>query len=214
MEGAEPVRVAPHALELLHRDRAAGADDPIGSFGRPTANVRITLRDAAGREVPPGEVGEIAIAHEGIGEVVFWRRPELLAQSVRDGWYYSGDRGRFDAQGFLHIVGRNKDMIISGGFDVYAREVEDALASHPAVAEAAVIGLPDARWGEVVAAAVVLRPGGEVSAEALQAHCGERIAGYKKPRRIAFVAELPRNLAGKVLKGELVGRFAHDVKRP
>jgi acyl-CoA synthetase (AMP-forming)/AMP-acid ligase II len=133
---------------------------------------------------------------------------------VRDGWYYSGDRGRFDAQGFLHIVGRNKDMIISGGFDVYAREVEDALASHPAVAEAAVIGLPDARWGEVVAAAVVLRPGGEVSAEALQAHCGERIAGYKKPRRIAFVAELPRNLAGKVLKGELVGRFAHDVKRP
>jgi acyl-CoA synthetase (AMP-forming)/AMP-acid ligase II len=104
-------------------------------------------------------------------------------------------------------------MIISGGFNVYAREVEDALASHPAVAEAAVIGLPDAQWGEVVAAAVVLREGLEASAEALAAHCGERIAGYKKPRRIAFVAELPRNLASKVLKGELGERLGDNATR-
>lgn len=184
------------------------ADDPIGSCGRPTANVRIVLRDALGREVPPGEVGEVTLAHEGAAEVMLWRRPEAMAELVRDGWYYSGDLGRFDPQGFLHIVGRNKDMIISGGFNVYAREVEDALAAHPAVLESAVLGLPDPEWGEVVAAAVVLRAGAGADVAALQAFCAERIAGYKKPRRVVIVPTLPRNLAGKVLKAELRPRFA------
>ena len=184
-----------------------GADDPIGSCGRPTCNVDIVLRDAAGAPVPLGEVGEITLAHEGIGQVQLWRRPELMASAVRDGWFHTGDLGRLDAQGFLHIVGRNKDMIISGGFNVYAREVEDALESHPAVQEAAVLGLPDPQWGEVVAAAVVLRQGQPASPAELAGHCQQRIAGYKKPRRIAFVAELPRNAAGKVVKGELRGLF-------
>ena len=176
-------------------DAEDAADEPIGSCGKPTANVRIVLRDAQGRPVPQGEVGEVTLAHEGAAKVQLWRRPEAMAEVVRDGWYYSGDLGRFDRHGFLHIVGRNKDMIISGGFNVYAREVEDALAAHPAVVEAAVLGLPDPEWGEVVAAVVVLREGNEVAADALQAHCGERIAGYKKPRRIVFVDALPRNLA-------------------
>ena len=188
-------------------DGEDAADEPIGSCGKPTANVRIVLRDAQGRPVPQGEVGEVTLAHEGAAKVQLWRRPEAMAEVVRDGWYYSGDLGRFDRHGFLHIVGRNKDMIISGGFNVYAREVEDALAAHPAVVEAAVLGLPDPEWGEVVAAVVVLREGNEVAADALQAHCGERIAGYKKPRRIVFVDALPRNLAGKVLKGELRACF-------
>lgn len=188
-------------------DAEDAADEPIGSCGKPTANVRIVLRDAQGRPVPQGEVGEVTLAHEGAAKVQLWRRPEAMAEVVRDGWYYSGDLGRFDRHGFLHIVGRNKDMIISGGFNVYAREVEDALAAHPAVVEAAVLGLPDPEWGEVVAAVVVLREGNEVAADALQAHCGERIAGYKKPRRIVFVDALPRNLAGKVLKGELRACF-------
>ncbi|MBE0549253.1 MAG: AMP-binding protein [Rubrivivax sp.] len=188
-------------------DSADGADDAIGSCGRPTANVRIVLHDAQGREVPPGEVGEVTIAHEGAAKVQLWRRPELMAEVVRDGWFYSGDLGRFDRHGFLHIVGRNKDMIISGGFNVYAREVEDALAAHPAVLESAVLGLPDAEWGEIVVAVVVLRKDGVADAQALQAHCAARIAGYKKPRRVAFVDALPRNLAGKVLKGELRACF-------
>ena len=188
-------------------DSEDAADDPIGSCGKPTANVRIVLRDAQGRPVPQGEVGEVTLAHEGAAKVQLWRRPDTMADVVRDGWYYSGDLGRFDRHGFLHIVGRNKDMIISGGFNVYAREVEDALATHPAVLESAVLGLPDAEWGEVVAAVVVLREGSEATAEALQAHCGERIAGYKKPRRVVFVDVLPRNLAGKVLKGELRACF-------
>ena len=189
-------------------DAEDGADDPIGSCGRPTANVRIVLRDAQGQPVADGEVGEVTIAHTGVGKVEFWRRPDLLAASVRDGWFYSGDLGRIDRNGYLHIVGRNKDMIISGGFNVYAREVEDALMAHPCVLEAAVIGLPDSQWGELVAAVVVRRDGAMVNAEHLQAHCAERIAGYKKPRRLVFVHALPRNLAGKVLKAELATLFS------
>lgn len=184
-----------------------GADEPIGSCGRPTANIRIVLRDTQGREVPPGEVGEITLAHEGAARVELWRRPEAMAEAVRDGWFHTGDLGRLDRHGFLHIVGRNKDMVISGGFNVYAREVEEALAAHPAVLESAVLGLPDAEWGEVVAAVVVLREGQAASVAQLQAHCAARIAGYKKPRRIAYADALPRNAAGKVLKGSLAGRF-------
>lgn len=175
----------------------------ITSCGRPTMNVDITVRDADGHALPAGEVGEIALAHRGIGEVAFWRRPDLERESIRDGWYYSGDLGRFDDEGFLYIVGRNKDMMISGGFNVYAREVEDALQAHPAVAEVAVLGLPDAEWGEVVAAFVVRRPGQTSDADALARHCAELIAGYKKPRVIEFVDVLPRNHAGKVTKNDL-----------
>lgn len=188
-------------------DSADGADDPVGSCGRPTANLRLVLRAADGAPVPAGAVGEITLAHEGIGEVRYWNRPDLEAETVRQGWFHTGDLGRFDRQGFLHIVGRLKDMVISGGFNVYAGEVEAALDSHPAVLESAVLGLPDAEWGELVAAAVVLRPGMQASDGQLQAHCGERIAGYKKPRRILRVDALPRNGAGKVLKTVLRSRF-------
>jgi acyl-CoA synthetase (AMP-forming)/AMP-acid ligase II len=175
----------------------------ITSCGRPTMNVDITVRDAAGKAVAAGEVGEIALAHRGIGEVAFWRRPDLEREAIRDGWYYSGDIGHFDDEGFLYIVGRNKDMMISGGFNVYAREVEDALQSHPAVAEVAVLGLPNPEWGEVIAAFVVRRPGQTCDADALARHCAGLIAGYKKPRVIEFVDALPRNHAGKVTKNEL-----------
>jgi long-chain acyl-CoA synthetase len=184
-----------------------GADEPIGSCGRPTANVRLVLRGTDGTPVPQGEVGEITLAHEGIGEVRYWNRPDLEAETLREGWFLTGDLGRFDSHGFLHIVGRLKDMVISGGFNVYAGEVEAALDTHPAVLESAVLGLADAEWGELVAAAVVLRPDAVTTVEALQAHCAGRIAGYKKPRRIVFVDTLPRNGAGKVLKTALRARF-------
>jgi acyl-CoA synthetase (AMP-forming)/AMP-acid ligase II len=184
----------------------------IASCGRPTMNVDIVVRDADGHALPTGEVGEITLAHRGIGEVSFWRRPDLEREAIRDGWYYSGDLGRFDDEGFLYIVGRNKDMMISGGFNVYAREVEDALHAHPAVDEVAVLGLPDAEWGEVVAAFVVRRPGQTSDAEALTRHCAELIAGYKKPRVIEFVDTLPRNHAGKVTKNDL--RDAYLARHP
>ncbi|TDN59137.1 AMP-binding protein [Paraburkholderia sp. BL10I2N1] len=173
------------------------------SCGRPTINVDIAIHDADGKPVAAGEVGEIAVAHWGIGEVAFWRRPDLEEQSIRNGWYYTGDLGKFDDAGYLYIVGRNKDMIISGGFNVYSREVEDALCSHRAVLDAAVVGIPDREWGELVAAFVVLRPGQTLTTDAFGQYCGELIAGYKKPRVIEFVDELPRNGSGKVLKNEL-----------
>jgi acyl-CoA synthetase (AMP-forming)/AMP-acid ligase II len=184
----------------------------IASCGRPTMNVDIVVRDTDGRAMPTGEVGEITLAHRGISEVSFWRRPDLEREAIRDGWYYSGDLGRFDDEGFLYIVGRNKDMMISGGFNIYAREVEDALHAHPAVDEVAVLGLPDAEWGEVVAAFVVRRPGQTSDAETLTRHCAELIAGYKKPRVIEFVDALPRNHAGKVAKNDL--RDAYLARHP
>lgn len=203
-EAVQPLAV------LYPDDHVAGGvvqERRLSSCGRPTVNVNIEVRDREGKSLPPDEIGEIAIAHRGVGEVRFWRRPELLAESVRSGWYYTGDLGHFDEDGYLYIVGRSKDMIISGGFNVYAREVEDALAAHGSVAEAAVLGLPDAEWGEKVAAFVVLRHGAAVTKEALLQHCGERIAGYKKPRVVDFVDALPRNASGKVTKNVLKDAF-------
>lgn len=184
----------------LHPDRLA-------SCGRPTLNLRIEVKGEGGRPLPPGEVGEIAIAAQGVADVDYWRRPDLRAEAVRDGWLMTGDLGRFDADGFLFIVGRNKEMIISGGFNIYAREVEDALFRLPGVADAAVFGLPDPEWGEVVAAAVVARPGQTPDLAPL----GELIAGYKKPRRVLRLEELPRNLAGKVDKGALRALASHPM---
>lgn len=181
-----------YPADHLHTDRLA-------SCGRPTLNLRIEVHGADGRSLPPGEVGEIAIAATGVADVDYWRRPDLKAEAVRDGWLMTGDLGRFDADGFLFIVGRNKEMIISGGFNVYAREVEDALFRLPGVADAAVFGVPDPEWGEVVVAALVPRPGAAPDLAPL----AEMIAGYKKPRRVLTLAELPRNLAGKVDKGAL-----------
>jgi acyl-CoA synthetase (AMP-forming)/AMP-acid ligase II len=196
-EAIQPLCVLyPH--EHVSRDEGI-----LQSCGRPIPNAEISVRDSNGSALGADQIGEIAIAYEGIGEVMFWRRPELMAEAVRDGWYYTGDLGRFDRDGYLYIVGRNKEMIISGGFNVYAREVEDALASHPAVADVAVVGLPHPDWGECVAAFIVSRAGVAPTIEGLLEHCAEHIAGYKKPRVIKLVDALPRNEAGKILKQKL-----------
>ncbi len=205
--------VQPLAVLYPHEHVADGTPEQLarlGSCGKPTINVSITIRGADDRELPQGEIGEIAIDHRGLGAVQFWRQPEIAAKSIREGRYYTGDLGYVDAEGFMYIVGRNKEMIISGGFNVYAREVEDALTSHPGVAEAAVVGLPDPEWGEVVAAFVVVREGTAATTAELAAHCAERIAGYKKPRVLNLVKELPRNHAGKVMKHVLRESFLQD----
>jgi acyl-CoA synthetase (AMP-forming)/AMP-acid ligase II len=199
MEAAQPLCILyPHE----HWDGLAPSPR-IASCGRPAMNVDITVRDSSGAVLRAGEVGEIAIAHHGVGRVAFWRRPDLEREVVRNGWFYTGDLGYFDEQGFLYIVGRSKDVIISGGFNVYAREVEEVLLTHPAVLDAAVLGLPDAEWGEQVAAFVVRRQGMSLTAELLKSHCGSRIAGYKKPRVVEFVDALPRNDTAKVTKNVL-----------
>jgi acyl-CoA synthetase (AMP-forming)/AMP-acid ligase II len=187
-----------------HRDEAR-ARGLLNSVGRAGLGAEIMVVDDDGRELPPGEVGEIVIG----GPMVmrgYWRQPETTQAAFRDGWLRSGDGGRMDADGHLFIVDRLKDMIISGGENVYSGEVEAALRGHPAVAQAAVIGVPDDQWGEAVHAVVVPAPQAKADAalsEALRAWCRERLAGYKCPRGFSFVPELPMSAAGKVLKNVL-----------
>ena len=195
MSKADHVRAAREAPELL---RAAGR---VGAL----AEVRIL--DEAGRDCPVGEAGEIVVR----GDQVlggYWNRPEANAEAFRDGWFHTGDVARMDDEGFVYIVDRKKDMIVSGAENVYPREVEEVLFRHAAVTEAAVFGLPDEHWGERVAAAIVLRPGARTDAAELDALCRAQLAGYKRPRQWFFVDEIPKNVSGKVLKRELRARWS------
>ena len=151
---------------------------------------------------PSSEVGEIICRSPQI-MLGYWNQPEATGKAVRSGWFHSGDAGYLDRDGYLYIYDRVKDMIISGGENIYPAEVENALFSHPAVADVAVIGVPDDKWGEAVKAVVVRKPGAEVTPEALMVYARERIAGYKVPRSVDFVDALPRNPTGKILKREL-----------
>jgi acyl-CoA synthetase (AMP-forming)/AMP-acid ligase II len=170
--------------------------------GKPLPWVEIRVLDAAGSEVPHGEVGEI-VTRSPAKILGYWKRPEETAKTIRDGWLHTGDAGYVDDDGYVFIHDRVKDMIISGGENVYPAEVESALSDHPAVAEVAVIGVPDTKWGEAVKAVVVLRPGAELTEEALVAWARTRIAGFKTPKSVDFAQVLPRNASGKLLKREL-----------
>jgi acyl-CoA synthetase (AMP-forming)/AMP-acid ligase II len=174
----------------------------LASAGREAIGAEIRIVDASDRNVPNGEIGEVLIRSESVISS-YWRQPEETAHSIRDGWFYTGDLGYLDDERYLFLVDRKKDMVVSGGVNVYTKEIEAVLFTHPAVAEAAVFGMPDEHWGEAVCAAIVLRPGQEVNADALGEHCKAQLAGFKKPRRYFFVAELPKNPSGKVLKREL-----------
>jgi acyl-CoA synthetase (AMP-forming)/AMP-acid ligase II len=181
--------------------------DPAGtprmrSCGRPIAVAEIKVVDETGHELPTGQVGEI-VCRSRLNMRGYWNLPNETAKTIRDGWLHSGDAGYFDADGYLYVYDRIKDMIVSGAENVYPAEVESALFGHPAVADVAVIGVPDARWGEAVKAIVVREPGTDVSAAELIAYARERIAGYKLPKSIDFVEALPRNPSGKILKREL-----------
>jgi long-chain acyl-CoA synthetase len=172
------------------------------SCGMPLGSVEIKVVDAGGRELPPREVGEVICRTPQV-MLGYWNLPDATARTIRDGWLHTGDAGYRDEDGYLYIYDRLKDMIISGGENIYPAEVESALFGHPAVADVAVIGVPDEQWGETVKAIVVQKPGASVSAGELIGFAHERIAGYKVPRSVDFVAALPRNAAGKILKREL-----------
>jgi long-chain acyl-CoA synthetase len=176
-----------------------------GSVGTPIENVEMKIVDADDREVADGELGEIVIKGPNVMKGYFGD-PAATAESVRDGWFHSGDIGYRDGDGYFFIVDRLKDMINVAGFKVFPREVEEVLFRHPAVKEAAVVGMPDPVRGESVKAFVVLNDGASVSAEALQGLCRAAIAGVKVPERIAFVQALPKNPTGKILKKELRAR--------
>ncbi len=184
----------------------------LRSCGVPYPGIEMGVVDAAGRALGPGAVGEIVIRSEVVMKG-YWNNPDATAQSIRDGWFHTGDAGYFDAEGFLYIHDRVKDMIVSGGENVYPAEVENALFGHPAVADVAVIGVPDERWGEAVKAIVVLKPGSTATAADIITHVRSRIAGFKVPKSIDFVAALPRNPSGKILRRELREPYWRDRER-
>ena len=175
----------------------------LTSAGRPTLGTVVKIVDEEGTELTkPGAVGEI-VARLNAPMQGYWRRPEDTRETLKEGWLHTGDMGMRDEEGYLYIVDRKKDMIISGARNIYPREIEEVLHSHPSVLEAAVIGVPDEYWGESVKAIVALRPGRQTTEEELIAFCKENLASYKKPRFVEFVPSLPKNPGGKIDKKEL-----------
>ncbi len=186
------------------------AHDPakgkLRSCGIPNPGMEIRVVDEKGADVLVGDVGEIVIRGGSIMKG-YWNRAEATADAIRDGWFYTGDAGFFDTEGYLFIHDRVKDMIVSGGENIYPAEVENALFGHAAIADAAVIGVPDEKWGEAVKAIVVLKPGEQATPEEIIAFAKTRIASYKVPKSVDFIQALPRNPSGKILRRELRAPF-------
>ncbi|MFE5481136.1 long-chain fatty acid--CoA ligase [Streptomyces sp. NPDC056527] len=182
-----------------HPDRPRKA----GSIGTPIRDVEVRLLDEKGQEVAPGEIGELSVRGPNVMKG-YWNRPEETEAAIPDGWLRTGDLARADEDGYLYIVDRKKDMIIRGGYNVYPREIEEVLHEHPAVALAAVVGIPHAELGEQVAAVVVLRPAVQATPEELQEYVKERVAAYKYPRHVMLVDKLPLGPSGKILKREII----------
>jgi fatty-acyl-CoA synthase len=199
--------IAPLATALRPEEH----DARPGSVGRPVLDVQTRVVDAAMRDVAPREQGEIVHRSPHLMSG-YWNNPAATAEAFAGGWFHSGDVGYFDEDGFLYVVDRIKDVINTGGVLVASRDVEEALFTHPAVSEVAVIALPDPKWIEAIAAVVVLRPGAMVTEAELVAHARVRLAAYKLPKRVIFAEDLPRNTAGKLLKREL--RRLHGGSTP
>jgi len=166
------------------------------TVGRPYLDVDVRLVDDAGSPVSVGDVGEIAVRSE-FTMAAYWRSPEETARTKRDGWVHTGDLGVFDADGFLSIVGRKKEVVRSGGESIFPAEIERVLLGHPAIREAAVVGIPDPHWGEAVVAAIVLHANAALTVDDAVAHVRMHLAGYKKPRHVVFLDELPRTAASR-----------------
>ena len=190
------------AICLAPEDHDPDGSPRMRSCGKPLPGVEVRIVDALGKDLPAGEVGEIII-RSGLNMCGYWRRDADTAKAVVDGWLHTGDAGYKDADGYVYIHDRVKDMIVSGAENIYPAEVESALFGHPAIADVAVIGVPDDKWGEAVKAVVVAKPDARATAEDIIAFARTRIAGYKVPRSVDFVDYLPRNASGKLLKREL-----------
>jgi len=185
----------------MHREAGRAKGRHRGA-GRAMIGSEVRIVDSSGKELPRGEVGEVAARGPGV-MLGYWNKPAETAAALRDGWMFTGDGGRMDEDGYVYIVDRIKDMIVSGGENVYSVEVERVISTHPAVATCAVIGVPDEQWGEAVHAVIVKHEGAELTEQDIIDHCKAHIAGYKCPRRISFVDALPMSGAGKILKTQL-----------
>lgn len=209
VQGYGQTEAAPVITVLEHTDHFAGR---LSSAGRPLSLVEIGIVDPEMRPRARGEVGEVVARGPNV-MLGYWGLPDITKETIVNGWLRTGDAGYVDDEGYLYLVDRVKDMIVSGGENVYSAEVENALMRHPAIFQCAVIGVPDARWGERVHAVVQLREGRHVAEEELIAHCRELIAAYKSPKSFDFWARLPLSAAGKVLKNELRKSFWASSER-
>jgi long-chain acyl-CoA synthetase len=180
----------------------------LASSGRAIVNYEVKIVDDHDNEVPTGEVGEILGRSEAM-MIGYWQMPEETEKKLRNGWLHTGDLGRIDEDGYVYIVERKNDLIISGGVNIYPREIEEVLYSHPAVSEASVVGLPDEHWGEIVKAVVVLKDGAQATEGEIIEFCGKRLAGFKKPKSVELWKELPKSPQGKILKKEIRKHFVH-----
>jgi long-chain acyl-CoA synthetase len=178
----------------------------LNSCGQPSLGVHVRVVDQNSRDVRPGTVGEIVAQSDSI-MVEYWKKPTETGETIVDGWLHTGDLAYYDEKGFIYIVDRKKDMIVTGGENVYSREVEDFLYKHPAVAEAAVVGVPDPVWVERVHALIVLKTGASASEDEIIGFCKERLASYKAPKSVEFVESLPKNPQGKILKKEIRTKY-------
>ncbi|MCB1979988.1 MAG: AMP-binding protein, partial [Burkholderiaceae bacterium] len=198
---------SPMTGTALSRAHLADVNHPrhearIASIGVAQTPVRIRVAGPDGQSLPVGEVGEVLIQGDSV-MAGYWRNPEATTAAIRDGWLWTGDMGALDADGFLTLKDRSKDLIISGGSNIYPREVEEVLLTAPGVAEVAVVGAPDAEWGEAVLAFVVLQAGATTTPESLDQHCLAQMARFKRPKHYQMVQALPKNDYGKVLKTAL-----------
>jgi len=193
---------------ILKPSQAAGRH---ASVGLPVINVEVRVVDDNDRDVPPGEVGEIIYRGPTVMKE-YYKDPEATAETMRGGWFHSGDMVRMDEEGFIYVVDRKKDVIISGGENIYPAEIEDVLYKHPKILEAAVIGVFDQVWGEAVMAVVVPKPGEEITRDEVIEWCSQHLASFKKPRYVEFTKALPRNAAMKVVKGELRKLYGKSVR--
>ncbi|HZT51349.1 MAG TPA: AMP-binding protein [Stellaceae bacterium] len=197
---------SPVMSTILKKEDFAAGGARLASCGREAEDVRLRIVDPAGRDVAAGEIGEIILSSPG-NMLCYWNNRQLTAETLRDGWVWTGDMGRRDEEGFVYLVDRRSEMIVTGGFNVYPREVEEVLYEHPAVREAAVAGVPDPRWGEAVAAFVALHRGAACTEAELLGFCDARIAHYKKPKSVRFLDDLPKTSAGKISRRALADPF-------
>jgi long-chain acyl-CoA synthetase len=207
-QGEAPITIAGLST-TAHAELLAAGDPRISSAGTIRTDVEARIVDADDNELPAGEVGEI-VARGDVVMTGYWDNPEATAETLRDGWLHTGDVGMLDDRGYLFLLDRAKDMIISGGNNVYPREVEEVLIQHPAVRNVVVIGIPDPYWGEAVHAVIVLEDGVTATAEDIVSYCAQHLAGYKKPKAVDFVSELPVSGYGKILRREVRARYWQD----
>ena len=208
----ETTAIATVLLSGVHERAVKGEEHLLLSCGRAAPGTLVKIVDDDGNEVPTGEVGEIAVKGPQL-LTQYWNLPEATEKSLRNGWLFTGDAAKMDEEGFVYIQDRIKDMIVTGGENVYPKEVENALFEHPNVADAAVIGIPDEKYGEAIMAFITTRDGETIDTDELITFCRDQLAGYKVPRQFEFIPEIPRNPSGKALKKDLREPYWKGIER-